>query len=204
MIRKDIEKHLLTVQKPCRYTGGEPGSIIKGKNGVRIRFAFCFPDTYEIGMSHLGMKILYGLYNSQPDVWCERAFAPAADMEAVMRRENIPLYGLESGDDIKSFDFVGFTLQYELCYSTMLNMLDLADIPLLASGRDETHPLVIAGGPCACNPEPLCDFVDLFVLGEGEEVSLELFGLYRRMKSSDGFCKETFLRESAGIEGVYV
>ncbi len=203
MIRKDIEKHLLKVQKPCRYTGGETGSIIKNKDDVNIRFAFCFPDSYEIGMSHLGIKLLYSLYNNIDDVWCERVFAPWEDMEKVMRENSIPLYALESGDALTEFDFVGFTLQYELSYSNMLNMLDLSNIPLIASDRSDSDPLVICGGPCACNPEPLADFVDIFSLGEGEEVSIELFDLYREHKNK-GFVKADFLREAAKIEGIYI
>ncbi|MBQ6796962.1 MAG: TIGR03960 family B12-binding radical SAM protein [Clostridia bacterium] len=203
MIRKDIEKHLLKVQKPCRYTGGETGSIIKNKDDVNIRFAFCFPDSYEIGMSHLGIKLLYSLYNNIDDVWCERVFAPWEDMEKVMRENSIPLYALESGDALTEFDFVGFTLQYELSYSNMLNMLDLSNIPLIASDRSDSDPLVICGGPCTCNPEPLADFVDIFSLGEGEEVSIELFDLYREHKNK-GFVKADFLREAAKIEGIYI
>ncbi|MDR1564465.1 MAG: TIGR03960 family B12-binding radical SAM protein [Oscillospiraceae bacterium] len=193
----------LQIQKPGRYVGGESGSIVKNKEAVNIRFAFCFPDTYEIGMSHLGMKILYGLYNSIPDVWCERCFAPWADMEQEMRSRGIPLYGLESGEPVKDFDFIGFTLQYELSYSNVLNMLELAGLPLLAAERGDTAPIVICGGPCTCNPEPLADFIDLFVLGEAEEVSLELFDLYRTHKNS-GFNKAEFLKMAAQINGIYV
>ncbi|MBP3414939.1 MAG: TIGR03960 family B12-binding radical SAM protein [Clostridia bacterium] len=203
MIRKDVEKHLLKVQKPCRYTGGETGSIVKNKDDVSIRFAFCFPDSYEIGMSHLGIKLLYSLYNNIPDVWCERVFAPWDDMEKIMRENDIPLYALESGDAVHDFDFVGFTLQYELSYSNMLNMLDLAGIPLLAADRSDSDSLVICGGPCACNGEPLADFVDIFSLGEGEEVSVELFDLYREHKKK-GFVRKDFLREAAKIEGIYI
>ncbi len=203
MIRKDMEKLLLKVQKPGRYTGGEHGSVIKDKNGVSIRYAFCFPDVYEIGMSHLGIKLLYSLYNTYDDVWCERAFAPWDDMEKLMRENNIPIHTLESGDAISEFDFVGFTLQYELSYTNILNMMEMGGIPLLAKDRKDSDPLVICGGPCACNPEPLADFVDLFSLGEGEEVSREIFDLYNKHKSA-GFSREKFLREAAHIEGVYV
>ncbi|MBE6754766.1 MAG: TIGR03960 family B12-binding radical SAM protein [Ruminococcaceae bacterium] len=202
-MRKDIEQYLLQVQKPARYIGGEQGSVVKDKESVNIRFAFCFPDVYEIGMSHLGMKILYSLYNDQPDVWCERVFAPWDDMEKVMRDNNIPLYGLESGDALSQFDFVGFTMQYELSYSNVLNMLELGGIPLLAADRTNDDPLVICGGPCVCNPEPLADFVDIFSPGEGEEVGLELFELYRRHKAQ-GFDRRAFLREAAQIEGIYI
>ncbi len=198
-----LEQLFMKVQKPGRYTGGELNSVVKEKGAVGIRFAFCFPDIYEVGMSHLGMKLLYGLFNAQPDVWCERVFAPDVDMEALMRENGVKLFGLESRDPIDTFDFVGFTLQYELSFTAILNMLDLAGIPLRSADRGDGCPLVIAGGPCACNPEPIADFIDLFTLGEGEEVNLELFELYRRHKAT-GFHREDFLREAAQIEGVYV
>ena len=198
-----LEQLFDKVQKPARYTGGELNSVVKDKSKVNVRFAFCFPDLYEVGMSHLGMKILYGLKNAVEDFWCERVFAPDTDMEALMREHHVPLFALESRDPIREFDFVGFTLQYEMCYTTILNMLDLAGIPLLSSERDENMPLVIAGGPCAYNPEPLADFFDLFIIGEGEEVNLELMELYREHKKR-GYSKADFLREAAGIEGVYV
>ena len=191
------------VQKPARYTGGELGSVVKDKNKVAERFAFCFPDLYEVGMSHLGMKILYGAKNAVEDFWCERVFAPDTDMEALMREHYIPLFALESRDPIREFDFVGFTLQYEMCYTTVLNMLDLAGIPLRAADRDESMPLVIGGGPCACNPEPLADFFDIFIMGEGEEVNLEVMSLYREHKKN-GYNKQAFLQAAAQIEGVYV
>ena len=204
MDNKKFEELLLSVQKPGRYTGGELNSIVKDKNKVDVRFAFCFPDTYEIGMSHLGMKILYSLFNSRDDIWCERVFAPWIDFEKVMRENNIPLYALESHDSIKDFDFVGFTLQYELSYSNLLNMLDLAGIPLKTSERaDWSTPVVVAGGPCACNPEPLADFVDIFFLGEGEEVDLEVIDLYKSVRKEGG-TKQDFLKKAAQIEGVYV
>lgn len=191
------------VQKPARYTGGELNSITKEKKDIAIRFAFCFPDIYEVGMSHLGMKILYSLYNEQNDVWCERVFAPDTDMEKLMRENGIKLFGLESQDSIDTFDFIGFTLQYELSFTAVLNMLNLAGLPLRAADRDNTMPVVIAGGPCACNPEPLADFIDLFVLGEGEEVNLELLDLYR-LHVGKGYDKQAYLRDAAQIEGVYV
>ena len=203
MIRKDVEDFLLKVQKPGRYVGGEPGSIVKKLEDVNIRFAFCFPDSYEIGMSHLGIKILYGLYNSIPDVWCERVFAPWDDMEKEMRARDIPLYGLESGDPIKDFDFVGFTLQYELSFSNILLMLDLAHIPLLAKDRTEDDPLIVCGGPCACNGEPIADFVDIFSLGDGEEVSVDMFDLYRDCKAK-GFTRRQFLEAASKIDGLYI
>ena len=162
MDNKKLESLLLKVQKPGRYSGGEINSVIKDKEKVDVRFAFCFPDIYEIGMSHLGMKILYSQFNNRDDVWCERVFAPWTDFEQVMRENNIPLFALESRDDVKDFDIVGFTLQYELSYTNVLNMLDLAGIPLKSSDRHSLAPLVVAGGPCTCNPEPIADFIDLF------------------------------------------
>ncbi len=198
-----LEALLDRVQKPARYTGGELNSVVKDKSTVNVRFAFCFPDLYEVGMSHLGLKILYGLKNNVDDFWCERVFAPDTDMEQLMREHHIPLFALESRDPIREFDFVGFTLQYEMCYTTVLNMLDLAGIPLLSSERGNDMPLVVAGGPCVCNPEPLADFFDIFLLGEGEELNLELMSLYREHKKN-GYDKETFLRAAAQIEGVYV
>ena len=199
----ELENLFKKVQKPAQYTGGELNSIVKDKSKVNIRFAFAFPDLYPVGMSHLGMKILYGMFNDMEDVWCERVFAPDKDMENLMRANHIPLFGLESRDPIREFDFIGFTLQYEMSYTTVLNMLDLAGLPLHAADRDESCPLVVAGGPCVCNPEPLADFIDLCTLGEGEEMNKELLDLYRRHKSK-GFCKASFLREAAEIEGVYV
>ncbi len=203
MNEKEFERLLLSVQKPGRYSGGEINSVIKDKNKVDVRFAFCFPDTYEIGMSHLGMKILYSQFNEREDIWCERVFAPWTDFEEVMRKNNIPLFALESRDPIKEFDFIGFTLQYEMCYTNVLNMLDLAGVPLKAADRDESYPVVVAGGPCVCNAEPLADFIDIFFLGEGEEVDLEVIDLYKEHKKK-GFNKAEFLNDAAKIEGVYV
>ncbi len=204
MLKNKIEKHLLSVQKPSRYIGGEVGSIIKDKEKVDVRFAFCFPDTYDIGMSHLGMKILYSLINERENYWCERCFAPSEDFETIMRENEIPLYALESLDPIKDFDFIGFTMQYELSYTNVLNMLDLAGIPVFARDRgNELTQIVCAGGPCVCNPEPLADFFDLFILGEGEEVNLELMDLYHEMKQQ-GASRTEFLRRAANIEGIYV
>ncbi len=197
------ERILSRVQKPGRYTGGEMNAVVKEKADVEVRFAFCFPDLYEVGMSHLGMKILYSLLNEQEGVWCERVFAPWGDMEEEMRQNGVPLFALESGDPVGEFDMVGFTLQYELSYTNMLNMLDLAGIPLYSAQRDSLSPLVVAGGPCVCNPEPVADFVDLFFLGEGEEVDLEIVELYRRYKK-EGRSKAEFLRAAAQVEGVYV
>ncbi len=203
MEEKEFERLLLSVQKPGRYSGGEINSVVKDKESVDVRFAFCFPDTYEIGMSHLGIKILYSQFNEREDIWCERVFAPAADFEALMREKNIPLFALESRDSIKDFDFIGFTLQYEMSYTNVLNMLELAQVPLRASERVGLSPLVVAGGPCCSNAEPLADFVDLFFLGEGEEVDLEVIDLYKKFKASGG-SKRDFLRAAAQIEGVYV
>ncbi len=203
MYPKEMEKLLLQVQKPGRYVGGELNSTIKDKREVEVRFAFCFPDTYEIGMSHLGIKILYGAMNEVPYFWCERVFAPWVDMEEKMRENNIPLYALESGDPVKDFDFIGFTLQYELSYTNVLNMLKLAGIPLRSADRPDLFNLVVGGGPCACNPEPLADFFDLFFLGDGEEVDMEVMELYRRCKK-EGKSKGEFLELAAKIEGVYV
>lgn len=200
---QEFERLLLSVQKPGRYSGGEINSVIKDKEKVDVRFAFCFPDTYEIGMSHLGMKILYSQFNSREDIWCERVFAPWPDFEEAMRKNNIPLFALESRDSIKDFDFIGFTLQYEMCYTNVLNMLDLAGLPVRSEDRHELSPLVVAGGPCCCNAEPLADFIDLFFLGEGEEVDLEVIDLYKEFKKKGG-SKAEFLRAAAKIEGVYV
>ena len=200
----NLDPLLRLVQKPGRYTGGEPGSVVKDAAGVALRYALCFPDSYEIGMSHLGLKILYGIANARADCWCERVFAPWPDMEALLRERQIPLWALESGEAVAGFDLIGFTLQYEMSYSNVLNMLDLAGLPVRAAERgDALAPLVIGGGPCACNPEPLAPFFDLFVLGEGEEVSEELFDALKECKQK-GLGKAAFLREAAKISGVYV
>ncbi|MCI8361347.1 MAG: TIGR03960 family B12-binding radical SAM protein, partial [Clostridiales bacterium] len=204
MTELEMERLLLSVQKPGRYAGGERGSVIKDKREVEVRFAFCFPDTYEIGMSHLGMKILYSQFNRMPGVWCERVFAPWVDMEEKMREKGLPLFALESRDPVGTFDIIGFTLQYEMSYTNVLNMLDLAGLPVRSADRTGLAPLVVAGGPCVCNPEPLADFVDLFFLGEGEEVDAELIELYRRYKRAGNRDKQAFLREAAQIPGVYV
>lgn len=203
-LREKIEKLLLKVKSPSRYIGGELNSVVKDRSKVDVRFAFCFPDAYDVGMSHIGMKILYSLKNARENWWCERVFAPWVDFEELMRENDIPLYGLESLDPIKDFDFIGFTVQYELCYTNILNMLDLAGLNVLAAERGENDPVVIAGGPCVCNPEPLCDFIDLFVIGEGEEVNIELMELYEEMKKSGEYTKKAFLLRAAGIKGIYV
>ena len=203
MLNSKLEKILLKVQKPGRYVGGELNAVVKDKADVDVRFAFCFPDTYEICMSHLGIKILYSLFNERPYIWCERVFAPWTDMEALMVENDIPLYGLESGDPVKDFDFIGFTLQYELSYTNILQMLKLAGVPVLSRDRTDLFNIVVGGGPCACNPEPLADIFDLFFIGDGEEVDLEVIELYRECKKA-GKTKAEFLREAAKIEGVYV
>lgn len=203
MIKKEVEKILQYVQKPARYVGGELNSVIKDPNKVDIRYAFCFPDIYEIGMSHLGMKILYGLVNEREDAWCERVFAPDIDMEEQMRKHNVPLFALESGDYIKDFDIIGFTLMYELCYTNVLNMLDLAGIPLFSKDRTELAPIVCVGGPCACNPEPIADFVDIVFLGDGEESTNAVIDLLKECKKN-GASKQEFLLKAKDITGVYV
>lgn len=203
MIKKEVEKILQYVQKPARYVGGEVNSVVKDKNEVDIRYAFCFPDTYEIGMSHLGMKILYGLVNDREDAWCERVFAPDNDMEEQMRKSKVPLFALESGDYIKDFDLIGFTLQYELCYTNMLNMLDLAGVPILSSDRTQLTPIVCVGGPCTCNPEPIADFCDIVFLGEGENSTNEVIDLLKQCKQNN-CTKQEFLQKAKDINGVYV
>ncbi len=194
---------LQSVEKPSRYVGNEFNSVEKNPLDVNIRFAFCFPDVYEIGMSHLGMKILYHLLNKRPDTYCERVFAPWVDMEQKMRRYEIPLFTLETHDPVKDFDFVGFTLQYEMSYTNIVNMLDLAGIPLLSKDRTQGQPFVCAGGPCAYNPEPLADIVDFFMMGEGEEIINEVMDVYSSWKSENA-SREEFLNRIVKIEGIYV
>ena len=198
-----MEKLLRTVQKPGRYVGGEKGAVIKDPNNIKLRFAFCFPDLYEVGMSHLGMKILYDIANRQPDIWCERFFAPWFDMRDGMIANDVPLFSLESKDPMDKFDVIGFTLQYELSFTNVLYMLDLGRIELLAENRKDAFPLVIAGGPCASNPEPLADFVDIFILGDGEEVNVELYNLCIKAKE-EGWSKEQLLHQACKIKGLYV
>lgn len=200
----NIDQLLKSVSKPGRYTGGEWGQTIKDKQDIKCRWAFCFPDTYEIGMSNLGIRLLYGALNAQPDVWCERCFAPWTDMEAEMRKHNIPLWALESGDPIKTFDIVAFTLGYELSYSNVLYMLDLGGIPLTAAERGECDPIIIGGGCCTYNPEPLADFFDIFSIGEGEEALPELSRLYIEMKENGTYTREDFLHAAAKLGGFYV
>ncbi|MEG1686973.1 MAG: TIGR03960 family B12-binding radical SAM protein [Angelakisella sp.] len=205
MIPEKIDRLLLHAQKPARYCGGEPGSVVKDPALVQLKFAFCFPDLYEVGMSHLGMKILYSLLNSRPEFWCQRVFAPDTDFQALLEQNSIPLYGLEGFDPLGSFDFVGFTLQYELSYTTVLSMLRLGGIPLRANQRGDgwDYPVIIGGGPCVCNPEPIADFFDLFALGESEEALPELCDLYLRCRT-EGIDKREFLRRAAQLDGFYV
>ncbi len=194
---------LLKIEKPARYIGGEVNSIVKDKNKVDIRFAMCFPDVYEIGMSHLGIQILYDMFNRREDVWCERVYSPWVDLDRIMRDEHIPLFALESQDPIKDFDFLGITIQYEMCYTNILQVLDLSGIPLEASERDESDPIVIGGGPCTYNPEPLAEFFDLFYIIGGETVYDQRLYAYKANKKNGGSRKD-YLEMAAEIEGIYV
>ena len=198
-----LQRILPTVQKPARYTGGEFNEIKKKLEDVRVRVAFCFPDTYEIGMSNVGMRILYGVMNEMDGVWCERVFAPWGDMEEEMRKHNLPLWALESQDPVKDFDMIAITIGYEMCYTNILNMLSLAGVPLRAKDRKGLHNIVFAGGVCTFNPEPLADFIDFFSLGEGEEITPEIITLYDRAKA-ESWTKEAFLLEVSKIPGIYV
>ena len=204
MNHQEISGILKSVTKPARYTGGEFGQTVKNKADVSVRFAFCFPDTYEIGMSNLGVRILYEALNRVPYVWCERVYAPWVDMDEKMREYGLPLTAHESGDRVRDFDIVAFTLQYELCYTTALRMLKLADIPLYASERTEDAPIILGGGPCAYNAEPLADFFDIFSIGEGEEALPELCALYEEMKKNGTYTRSAFLRAASHLEGFYV
>ena len=204
MINKQILDRILNkVEKPARYIGMEQNSVIKDLNKMAVKFAFSFPDVYEVGMSHLGLHILYNLINEEEDFVCERVFAPWMDMEQEMRKENLPLFTLENKEEVKNFDFLGFTLQYEMSYTNILNILDLSNIPLLSKDRTDDDPFVIAGGPCAYNPEPIADFIDFFVIGEGEEVTLEILQLYKDHKEKS-WDREMFLKQIAQIQGIYV
>lgn len=194
---------LMSVDKPARYIGKEVNSIVKDKDDVDIRFCMCFPDVYEVGMSHLGIQILYDMFNRREDTWCERVYSPWPDMDKLMREKQIPLFALESQDPVKIFDFLGITLQYEMCYTNILQILDLARIPLHSAERDDADPIVIGGGPCAYNPEPIADFFDLFYIGEGETVYNRLLDLYKENKANGG-SRERFLELAAGVEGIYV
>ncbi len=198
-----LQRILPAVQKPARYTGGEYNEIKKDLSDIRVRVAFCFPDTYEIGMSNVGMRILYGIMNEMEGVWCERVFAPWGDMEEAMRSNSLPLWALESQNPVKDFDMIAFTIGYEMCYTNILNMLRLADIPLYAKDRTGLKNIVFAGGVCAYNPEPLADFIDFFSLGEGEEITQEIVRLYDSAKA-ESWEKEHFLKEVSKIDGVYV
>ncbi len=194
---------LMQVEKPARYIGNEVNAVMKNKDRVDIRFAFVFPDVYEIGMSHLGIQILYDMFNRRDDVWCERVYSPWTDLDQIMRKKQIPLFALESQDSIKEFDFIGITIQYEMCYTNILQVLDLAQIPLYAKDRTEEHPIVIGGGPCTYNPEPLADFFDIFYIGEGETQYYELMDRYKEWKHT-GKSKQEFLEMAAEIPGLYV
>lgn len=204
-MNEKISSVLKSVEKPGRYSGGEYGAIIKDKAGVKARFAFAFPDTYEIGMSNLGMRILYGSLNAEPDIWCERVFCPWVDMQERMRELDIPLWAHESGDPISDFDILGITLGYEMCYTTALQMLVMGNIPLRAEDRGEDDPIVIGGGACAYNPEPIADFFDCFSIGEGEDNLVEFTKLYIRMKEEGRYSRRAFLHEAAAtVKGIYV
>ena len=197
------EEILMQVEKPARYIGNEVNAVMKNPEEVEVRFAMCFPDVYEIGMSHLGIQILYDMLNSFEDVWCERVYSPWVDLDRIMREKHIPLFALESQDPIKEFDFLGITLQYEMCYTNILQVLDLSGIPLLAKDRTGKDPIVIGGGPCTYNPEPIADFFDIFYIGEGETRYRELIDLYKECKKK-GCSRQDFLRKAACIPGMYV
>ena len=194
---------LLSIQQPACYIGNEINEVIKDPKKVAIRFAMCFPDAYPIGMSHLGIQILYDLFNRRDDVYCERVYSPWADLDKIMREKKIPLFALESQDPVRDFDFLGITLQYEMCYTNVLQVLDLSGIPLHAADRGEECPIVIGGGPCAYNPEPLADFFDLFYIGEGETVYYDLFDRYLENKRAGGSRKD-FLELAVERPGSYV
>ena len=194
---------LLSIEKPARYIGGEVNSVVKDKEEVDIRFCMCFPDVYEIGMSHLGIQILYDMFNRREDTWCERVYSPWLDLSKVLKEKKIPLFALESQDPVRDFDFLGITIQFEMCYTNILQILDLSRIPLHAADRTEEDPIVIGGGPCAYNPEPLAEFFDIFYIGEGEVVYDELLDTYKEWKKS-GASRKDFLRQAARIEGLYV
>lgn len=194
---------LLSIEKPARYIGNEVNSVMKDPEQVDIRFAMCFPDVYEIGMSHLGIQILYHMFNERPDVWCERVYSPWPDLDARMRKDNIPLFALESQDPIRAFDFLGITIQFEMCYTNILQVLELSGIPLEASERTEEDPIVIGGGPCVYNPEPIAEFFDIFYIGEGETVYDQLFDVYKKNKA-EGKSRREFLEAACQIPGIYV
>ncbi len=199
MLKDEI---LLKIEKPARYIGGEVNSVMKDKDKVDIRFAMCFPDVYEIGMSHLGIQIIYDMLNQFEDTWCERVYSPWTDLDTVMRKEKIPLFALESQDPVKDFDFLGITLQYEMCYTNILQILELSEIPVWSKDRTQADPIVIGGGPCSYNPEPIADFFDLFYIGEGETMYRRLLDLYKEMKQN-GASREEFLHEAGKLPGIY-
>lgn len=194
---------LMKIEKPARYIGNEVNSVMKDRESIDIRFAMCFPDVYEIGMSHLGIQILYDMFNRRDDVWCERVYSPWTDLDKIMRKEKIPLFALESQDPVKDFDFLGITIQYEMCYTNILQVLDLSEIPLKAKDRGEEYPIIIGGGPCTYNPEPLAEFFDMFYIGDGETVYYQLLDLYKENKNSGG-SKKDYLEKAAQVEGIYV
>ena len=194
---------LMTIDKPARYIGGEINSVMKDKNSIDVRFCMCFPDVYEIGMSHLGIQILYDMLNQYEDTWCERVYSPWVDLDAIMREKQIPLFALESQENVKDFDFLGFTIQYEMCYTNILQVLDLSQIPLLTKDRTKDDPFIIGGGPCTYNPEPIADFFDIFYIGEGETQYRRLLDTYKEWKKS-GASRESFLMQAAMIPGMYV
>ncbi|MDY2589915.1 MAG: TIGR03960 family B12-binding radical SAM protein [Agathobacter sp.] len=195
---------LMSIDKPARYIGNELNSVMKDTSQISIRFAMCFPDVYEIGMSHLGIQILYDMFNKREDTWCERVYSPWPDLHEIMKEKSIPLFALESQDAIKDFDFLGITIQYEMCYTNILQILDLAQIPLHSKDRGNDMPIVIGGGPCSYNPEPIADFFDIFYIGEGEEKYDELLDLYKTMRADSNYNRQAFLHEAAKIEGIYV
>ena len=195
---------LMSIDKPARYIGNELNSVMKDTSQISIRFAMCFPDVYEIGMSHLGIQILYDMFNKREDTWCERVYSPWPDLHEIMKEKSIPLFALESQDEIKDFDFLGITIQYEMCYTNILQILDLAQIPLHSKDRGNDMPIVIGGGPCSYNPEPIADFFDIFYIGEGEEKYDELLDLYKTMRADSNYNRQAFLHEAAKIEGIYV
>ena len=195
---------LMQVEKPARYIGNEVNIVKKDPEAVSIRFAMCFPDVYEIGMSHLGIQILYEKFNRRPDVYCERVYSPWPDLSKIMSEKQIPLFALETQDPIKQFDFLGITLQYEMCYTNILQVLDLSQIPLLQKDRGDEDPIILGGGPCTYNPEPIADFFDIFFIGEGELSYDALFDLYRDMKEGNTYTRDAFLRAACKIPGIYV
>ena len=198
-----IDEILLSIEKPARYIVNEVNSVMKDKEKIDVRFAMCFPDVYEIGMSHLGIQILYDMFNKRDDVWCERVYSPWPDLHKIMKEENIPLFCLESQEPVKNMDFLGITIQYSMCYTNSLQILDLSQIPLRAVDHDDTVPIVIGGGPCTYNPEPIADFFDLFYMGEGEVVYDRMLDLYQEMKRA-GRSRREFLHEAAKTPGIYV